>query len=305
MRGAVLGIDLGETKIKFGMVNEDCLLSAYETVPISQIADTGDGSLYKLEALIRAYLEKNHLVPAALSIGFPSTLNRSRRRLQSTPNLPGFNNTDIVSLLERNLHLCPVYIDRDSVMLYYYDRFNYQLPVDSIIIGCYVGTGFGSVISIYGKVLYGHNGSAAELGHIPILGKDHACVCGNTGCIEMLASGHRLQEISQKWYGEPDNQKIFLEHSDDPEITALIDAIAVAVATELNIIDPEFLILGGRVIQMEGFPRALLKKQVLYHARKPYPAANLKIIFSEKRSENGVKGAGLYGFARLKEDGRL
>lgn len=304
MHSFVLGVDLAETEIRLGMVDEDTLLRGFVTLPITQLFEAGRSPVANLEEAIRHYIQNSSVVPSAVSIGFPSTLDRSRHRLQSSPNLPGFSNVDIISMLERDLHISVVYIDRDAVMLYYHDCYFFQLPGDSILIGCYVGSGLGNVISIHGHVLYGTNGSAAELGHVPVYGLTHPCRCGNKGCIEQLVSWARLEEIARRHYGGAPFPNLFQEHADDPELQAFIEAIAVAVAIEVNLLDPEFVIMGGSVVQLPSFPRATFESHVRAHARKPYPAKNLKILYSSASPENGVKGAGLYGFKRMKSEGR-
>lgn len=305
MRRFVLGVDFAEPEeIRLGMVDEDNLIKHYETVPGSVLNNPQSTPLASLVHLLNDYLTRCEIRPLALSVGFPSMLDRSRRRVQSTPNLPWLSNIDLVSVLERDLHISPVYINRDAVMLYYQDRFVFQLPVDSIIVGCYIGSGMGNVISIKGHILYGHNGAASELGHVPVYGLQKQCVCGNQGCIENLVSWARLAEIAKKHYGDQPFKNIFKEHMDDPEVLEFIEAIAVAISIEINLLDPEFVILGGRIVQLPGFPKKEFEKRLLAHARKPFPALNLKVLYASIKPENGVKGAAMYGFECLKRDGR-
>lgn len=303
MYPTILGIDIRESELRLGTVNEDSRLSSYETIPSKMIIDTGLEALTKLEELIHNRILNNIITPKAVSIGFPAMLNRMHWKLVSAPHMPGFCNQNIVSILEHKLS-CPVYIARDAVMHFYYDKYFHKLPDNSIIISCYVGEGLGNVISIYGKILYGHNGSAAELGHIPVLGMEHPCHCGNNGCVEMLASLQALRRIAQTYYGDQDFSNIFLKHPDNAEVKMVVEAIAVAVAAEVNIIDPEFIVMGGEMLQMSGFPYDTLEQLIRFHTRKP-SAWKLKIIYSEMASENAVKGAGLYGYTCMKIDGRL
>jgi allose kinase len=88
-------------------------------------------------------------------------------------------------------------------------------------------------------------------------------------------------------------------HSDDSEIREFIDNLGAAIATEINILDPENVILGGGVILQEGFPRQALEDAILKYARKPYPADGLKFIYSRKSHENGVIGAALFARQKL------
>ena len=57
--------------------------------------------------------------------------------------------------------------------------------------------------------------------------------------------------------------------------------MAQAVAAEVNILDPDALVIGGGVMNMEGFPKDLLKERIEARLRKPYPAESLEILFAE------------------------
>lgn len=93
--------------------------------------------------------------------------------------------------------------------------------------------------------------------------------------------------------------RLFKEHGDAPELLEYIDWLSIPIATEINIFDPDYIVLGGGVLQMEAFPQKLLEKRILEHTRKPYPAANLSVLYSSPHQENGVIGAGIYALRRL------
>jgi allose kinase len=78
-----------------------------------------------------------------------------------------------------------------------------------------------------------------------------------------------------------------------------IDYLSIPIATEITLLDPECIILGGGVIHMEGFPRKMLEDHIYTRVRKPFPANNMSIFYSHQTQENGVIGAGIYGFRRL------
>jgi allose kinase len=88
---------------------------------------------------------------------------------------------------------------------------------------------------------------------------------------------------------------------DTPEIREQVEYLSIPIATEINIFDPHYIILGGGILQMEGFPKILLEKFILKHTRKPYPAKGLSILYSLTEQENGIIGAGIYGFHMLED----
>ena len=81
--------------------------------------------------------------------------------------------------------------------------------------------------------------------------------------------------------------------------------MAETVATEVNLFDPDCVILGGGLLQMTGFPRAALERAVHEYARKPYPEQNLDIRYSRPNQRNGVIGAAIYAYKRMADPAYL
>jgi allose kinase len=77
----------------------------------------------------------------------------------------------------------------------------------------------------------------------------------------------------------------------------MIDAMGAGCATDINLLDPDAVILGGGVVTQSDFPRRKLEEAIKAHARKPYPAADLSFLWSKDAPENGVLGAGIFGFS--------
>ncbi len=76
-----------------------------------------------------------------------------------------------------------------------------------------LGTGVGSGIVIDGKVLYGHDGFAGELGHVNVIRDGRACGCGRKGCLEAYCSAIGIAKTAREWLG----------CSDEPSLLRLID----------------------------------------------------------------------------------
>lgn len=154
---------------------------------------------------------------------------------------------------------------------------------------------------IDGHYLNGKNGVAGELGHIPVLNNLRKCSCGNNGCIEMLASGKRLEELKQIHFADTNIKQIFEKHWKDPIIKDFIMALSVPIATEINIFDPHHIIIGGGVVGMKNFPKKCLEKYICEHVRKPFQLVNLNILYAEFRQETGILGGAYYAYRKLKK----
>ena len=288
MTDDVLGIDIGGTHIRSGLVSRDLSLKGFRIAPSSLV--DGDNAHAKLAAYILD--AAGGTAPRAVAIGFPSTLDSTRKRRLSTPNLKGFDNIDIAGRLE-NILSCPVTIDRDVNMLFRHDIYELGLPRAGVQVAVYVGSGIGSVISINGRILRGRNGVAAELGHIPMRGASAACGCGNYGCAETLASGIRLSAICREYFPGTPAGELFARHAGTGALDVFIDDLAILLATVINLLDPDSIILGGGVRYMPGFPFRDLETRVLARARRPYPAEGLVFQYSRASQEKGVLGAAL------------
>lgn len=292
MNTYVIGVDIGGTNLRIGAVDEQGVLTAFQKHPIGILAEKGD-MLTGLQCFLRDYIAANRLDTAAVAIGFPATMDKARTRVLNAPNLKGLDNVELKQTLRDFLGI-PVFLEKDVAMLFYHDAIQHDLPLDGIVIGCYIGTGIGNVISIDGKLLTGSNGVACELGHIPIPGNHLTCGCGNQGCMETVASGRVLQTLVK----DRDISAAFRQM--DGELKQFVDRIACAIAAEINILDPDAIVLGGGVLAMEQFPLKLLEERIYFHSRKPLPADNLKFYYSHDNGQNGVRGAAFFARQCLK-----
>ena len=293
-----MGLDIGGTNLRSGYVDAKGGVSHFEMVGSQVIR--GEAAPKKLAEYILGVIRETGVTPAAVAAGFPSTLDKKRKRLLSTPNIQGLDNVDMADMLEKVLQL-PVYIERDVNLLFTYDCFSMGLSAP-VILGFYIGTGFGNAIAIGGEILTGKNGAAAELGHIPMLGMDGQCPCGNAGCAEIYASGKRLREIRDTVFPQTPMEEIFIRHLGHEAIDAFLECLSIPVATEITILDPDYVILGGGVLQTPGFPKADFERLIRRHTRKPFPEANLRLVYAKEAQENGVIGAGLCALEAMKKE---
>ncbi|MDR0551826.1 MAG: allose kinase [Spirochaetaceae bacterium] len=295
-----LGLDIGGTNIRSGFVDGNLRLTDFlitKTEDVFAAAAGGNGK--KLTAYIAELAAKHSAKPDCVSLGVPSTVDKTNRRICSTPNIPGLNDIPIAGMVEEALNL-PCYVQRDVCFLLLHDIYEHKLSgAEDFIAGFYAGTGLGNAIAYQGKLVTGKNGAAAELGHIPVLGRTGICGCGNSGCIELYASGKHLAEIRDRHYPALTIDEALRRHSQEKPIVDFLDALGAAIATEINILDPGHVILGGGVILQDGFPRAALEERILAHTRRPYPANGLEFIYSRESQENGVIGAALFAQSKM------
>lgn len=293
----VLGMDIGGTHFRMGLVDRSFHVEKVQVYASLDIYKTGN-TVENFAVCIRKYIEqyaKGDRV-LAIAVGCPSVVDARRRSLFSSTNFPGLEGIDLVSELEGRLEY-PVFIEHDAYYLLAYDIWKGGLDNKGTIVGCYFGTGLGNAMYINGEPYIGKNGTACELGHLPVPLNDFPCSCGNRGCIEMFSCGKALERIAKEYYPDTFIGDLFLKHRDDAVLKDFVEYMSVAVAAETNILDPDYIFVGGGLVQMDAFPREYLVERVLAHTRKPYPAENLDIRFADPGPENGIIGAAIRTFA--------
>lgn len=292
---AVLGVDVGGTYIRLGIVDNEYKMHNFSRYPSHEYLGEGK-EIHKFVELLQDYSVSriNNSKITAISIGFPSTIDKYGRIL-STPNIRGFNCINIIEFISSSIDI-PVYINKDVNLLLLHDIKQEKLEKSDCVIGCYFGTGIGNAIYINGKIYTGKNGVAGELGHTPHIGDNRKCTCGGKGCLEFYASGKYLEELTNKYFKGTAIRNVFEVHQTNPLLMEFIDNIAVTVAIEATIFDPDHIIIGGGVINMVNFPKDLLIEKIKKNTRQPLPSNELKIIFAENSQENGVIGAAIYAY---------
>lgn len=295
-----IGIDIGGTNFRIGTISQEGTVEHFEKIS-SRIFDNGN-VIEILANSIEQYMQTYQLDDkiAAVAIGLPSLVSKDKKIVISTPNLKGFDHLPLSEQLSKRLSL-PVFVDRDVNFLLQNDIERLHLPKESTVLGFYIGTGLGNALYLDGKLYNGSNGAAGELGHIPLWDLNETCTCGNTGCCELRCSGRYLELLTKKLFPQTEIRNVFKEHGDHPEIIEYVKGLAIPIATEINILDPDYILIAGGVSEMPNFPKELLKQEILFHARKPYPAESLQILFTEHNQESGVYGSGSFALNQLQQ----
>ena len=289
-----IGVDIGGTSFRIGIVDVDNTLIRFEKVPTGSVFSGGD-ILQNLADYLRTF--SRGIKADAVAIGFPATLDAERSRVLQAPNVPFMENLPVCEALRKELGI-PVYAERDVTFALYYDTDKYGVPPEGLTCGIYFGTGIGNAMMINGEPVVGRHGAAGELGHIPVWGSHTLCGCGNNGCLEAAAGGKAIARLQREHYPDTPIGEMFLRHGTEQGMLDILRGMAFAVATEVNILDPDHVLLGGGVLNMAGFPRQTLEKMIREHSRKPLPCNDLPILYTEDDPDKSVIGGAV--FARWK-----
>ncbi len=294
-----LCMEVGGTNLRYGVVDEAYQLLEFEKISTEGLSDAADKGEY-IENLLHPFVKKYGKEKIiCLTLSLASLMNRDRTICYSSPNIRGFDNLPLKSVLEKQMGL-PVCMERDANTSLLYEMWKNDLPKEGILAGIFIGTGIGNAMCIDGNIYTGSTGSSCELGHISIPGWDEMCGCGKKGCIALHGCGKVLAQIAQEQYHCP-VQEIFIKHGEAPEVKDIVRMCAFAAAAEVTILDPTAVVLGGGVTEMEGFPLRFFTDTVRENLRAPYPRETLRIVLASGDPEAGIVGAAIHASKILKK----
>lgn len=283
----IIVADIGGTKIALGhlMAGKVSTLNSSVMTQRLRVADP----ITALEHIILEYANQQHLKFDAVVLGVPVSLDRDMDLVLSGPNIPQLEGLKLATLLQAKLSK-PVRLERDIVLLTLGEQHSGAALGASSTVGIFLGTGVGGGFLIDAKPYRGFS-VGMELGHIPIHGCGKICVCGNLDCLEAYACGHTLNELSNQ-FDIPVSELFSTRNTNlDPAIQDFIRDQAFAVATTVNLIDPEVCVIGGGIPFMQDFPKEHFIQLIFDHLRRPYPKESVKLVWAKLGSSASLYGA--------------
>lgn len=286
MKQRWLGMDIGGTSTRLQLMDDGQHWCGFRKIATASWAQQTD-ALHALGDVIIDTLASQAI--SGVMLGLPGILSRDRQQVISLPFIQALDGQPVAAQLSKRLGV-PVAMDKDVNHLMLWDLLQLDALPDNAV-GLYPGTGLGNSLWLEGRFYHGHHGGAGELGHIPLPGNDLPCPCGNRGCAETLISGHWLSQWAATHQPDTALSQLFTRHGDHPDLQAFVQRLAHLIASEMNILDPEYLILGGGVLAMAGFPLAQLQHHIQRSLRPPVTRHGLRIVFSHATDYTGCRGA--------------
>lgn len=159
-----IGIDIGGTNVKFGLVDEKGTLLEKIKYPTKELMDTGDFMKAFCE-LMKNHLEQNPEVER-VGIGVPGTISKDGKGLKELANIPVLNNTAVVSILEKTFPSKQFFLDNDANAAALGEYYFTEQSIPESYIFITLGTGVGGGCILNKKIFKGGNGNAMEIGHM-------------------------------------------------------------------------------------------------------------------------------------------
>ena len=253
-----IGIDLGGTKTEIVALAVD----GGERLRRRIVTPRGDyqATLDAVADLV-AQAERELGERASIGIGTPGSISRATGLLRGS-NSVCLNGHPIKRDLERML-------DREIRMTNDANCFALSEASDGageragIVFGVILGTGVGAGIVVHGRALDGPNAIAGEWGHNPLPWPTDAerpgapCFCGQTGCIETWLSGPGIERDHRAATGSAasSHEIVLRAAGGDAGCTATLERyeerLARALAHVINLLDPDVIVLGGGMSNVE------------------------------------------------------
>lgn len=297
-----LGIDVGATAIKSGLVDDEGHVYFPETTP----THTEEGKEAVLRGLIDVCLRqlKNRPV-TSIGLGLPGRVDTRRGILVSSTNLR-LSDVPLTQILQEALKL-PVFADNDAnCALYGEISVGGSQDAENLLLVT-IGTGIGGSIRIGGRIHSGIDNRAGEFGHMTIAFDGRPCPCGRSGCWEQYASATALcrfaseavqanptsllAEISQETGGVMTGKTVFSALlAGCPTADAVLSSFADFLTAGLNnltiIFRPDRIVLSGGVFQAEA--GELLLSRIQERCLEP-----ARLFRSTLQGQAGLIGASL------------
>ena len=312
-----LGIDLGGTSIKVGVVDENNKIIATAKnkthVPCSpdEMCEQLAGTAF--EALKNANITIDD-VPW-VGIGTPGAVNRESGVVIFSNNLY-FDNFELKKLLQKRMNK-EVIVENDANAAAYGEYMAGALKGANNALAITLGTGIGSGIIIDGKIYSGSNYAAGEMGHMVIVHKGRHCSCGRDGCWEAYASATGLINMTKEAMETCDKKSPLWEiakgdrnnvdgrtafdamRAGDPigksVVDEYLDYLGCGLANCINILQPDVLCIGGGICYEGETILKPLREYVVRYSYKVKPENRTKICRAMLGNDAGIIGAALIG----------
>jgi fructokinase len=251
------GIDLGGTKIEGVVLKRGAKPEVLARLRIPTESAKGyQHIISQIKKVIGMLSEQTGLQPEMLGICTPGTLDPITQTLKNSNTLclNGMPfNRDVEQVLQVPIRMAN---DANCFALAEAKMGVVQeiLPEAEVVFGVILGTGVGGGVVIRGKVINGRQGIGGEWGHNVLDVSGGPCYCGKIGCVENVISGPALEKYYQSISGKnlrlPEivkNHHLGIDEQASATIQRLIQNFGKAISIVINILDPDVIVLGGGV----------------------------------------------------------
>ncbi|MEF2967967.1 ROK family protein [Paenibacillus sp. M1] len=261
---AAIGLDLGGTNIKAGLVARDGTVIHRLSLP-TEAHRGGEALMDRLSEIVLALREhamKHDWRIRGVGVGSAGQVSREKGAvIGATANLPGWAGMELAVRLESRTGL-PVAVDNDANAMAFGEAWAGAGREWRDFVCVTLGTGVGGCLILDREPYRGRDGFAGEFGHHVVEHGGIPCNCGRTGCWEQYASVTALMRMTREIKGEAEllatPTKVFgsAREGYGPALTLVneyANYIAIGLANLIHLFNPQGIVIGGAVTQQGDF----------------------------------------------------
>lgn len=311
-----IGIDVGGTNLKAGLVDETFAIVATKKMPL--VWESPEKFAEDLCALAIGLVEEKGISRedvAYIGMGVPGVVDVKTGTIVKTVNIP-IRNVPVAELIHRSWDI-PVFLGNDADCAALGEFYHFEKKDIESLILVTLGTGVGTGLIFNGKIHRGINGCAGEGGHIVIVSGGELCTCGRRGCWERYASASGLIRLTREamekdrqsamWtlaegsLDKVDGRTAFNAAREGDEsaktvVNQYLTYLAEGLTNLTNLLQPEVVCIGGGVSNEADeallFP---LRKKVEEMRYDKDALVHTQIVKAKLGNDAGIIGAALLG----------
>ncbi len=303
-----IGVDLGATSVKTGVVSADGTI-VYQT-KLPSHGEQGPAAVVKqIEASVRDALQHADGI-SGIGVGAPGVVNDAGV-VQSPPNFAHWDAVPLRDEMEKLFSNLAIQVENDAnAAAIAESRFGTGKEFPNFLFVIW-GTGVGGGIILNSAIYRGPTGGAGEVGHITIDHNGPPCNCGNRGCVEAYVGQRYLSKrTAERLEGHSSSRILDLAGGDMSKIEPAFIAqaahdgdglameilseagrlLGVAIASVMNTLDLRVAIIGGGVSAAGEFVMKAIEDEVCWRVLKPL-RADIRVLPARLGNNAGILGA--------------
>lgn len=313
MTKKLLGIDLGGTTIKFGILTLDGQVQEKWAIE-TNILEGGKHIVPDIVASLKHRLTLYGLTKddfVGIGMGSPGAVDREKKTVTGAFNLNWADTQEVGSVIEREVGI-PFAIDNDANVAALGERWVGAGANNPDVVFVTLGTGVGGGVIADGNLIHGVAGAGGEIGHIIVEPEDgFECTCGNKGCLETVASATGVVRVARHLAEEYEGDSLIKAAIDNGEAVSSKDIfqaaaqgdkfadsvvekvsyyLGLATANISNILNPDSVVIGGGVSAAGEFLRSRVENYFTKYAF-PQVRRSTKVKIAELGNDAGIIGA--------------
>lgn len=308
----LIGVDLGGTTIKFAILTAEGEIQQKWSVR-TNVLDDGSHIVPDIIESINHHIDLYKMSREdfiGIGMGTPGTVDREKGTVIGAYNLGWKVLQPVKEQIEKGTGL-PFSLDNDANVAALGEQWKGAGDEGDDVAFITLGTGVGGGVITNGEMVHGFGGAGGEIGHINVEPSGYLCTCGNHGCLEQYASAtgivHVAEDKAEQYEGDS-QLKAMIDNGDQVTAKAVFDLakehdylanmvvddvcryLGIACANVSNILNPQYLIIGGGVSAAGEFLLERVKKSFLKYAF-PTVRTSTQLKLAKLGNDAGVIGA--------------